>query len=79
MIRQERVSNKFERTIELPTAVDPDKVEASLTAGVLTVKFAKPEAVKPTSRGEDQFVSPASRLIEPSTRPDPGSSLSWAS
>ncbi|MCI0461021.1 MAG: Hsp20/alpha crystallin family protein [Gemmataceae bacterium] len=45
--RQERGFGSFERTIELPVAVDAGKVEARLENGVLTIKMAKTPAAKP--------------------------------
>jgi len=45
--RQERIHNAFNRMIELPGAVDSDKVSAELKHGVLTVTLPKREAVKP--------------------------------
>lgn len=45
--RQERGFGSFERTIDLPVAVDASKVEARLEHGVLTVKMAKSPAAKP--------------------------------
>jgi len=45
--RRERRAYAFERTIRLPTQIDPDKAEASLVHGVLTVTLPKAEAAKP--------------------------------
>lgn len=45
--RQERGFGKFHRVCELPTDVDADKVEASLTNGLLTLKLPKREEAKP--------------------------------
>jgi HSP20 family protein len=45
--RQERQFGTFSRSLELPYAVDPDKVEARLENGVLLVKLAKHESAKP--------------------------------
>lgn len=45
--RQERGFGRFERTFTLPYVVDPDKVEARFTDGVLQVKLAKHESAKP--------------------------------
>ncbi|MBN8644093.1 MAG: Hsp20/alpha crystallin family protein [Planctomycetes bacterium] len=45
-LRRERVSGSFSRTIRLPVIVDPEKVTAKLTNGVLTVSLPKaPEAL----------------------------------
>ncbi|MFM8577713.1 MAG: Hsp20/alpha crystallin family protein [Planctomycetaceae bacterium] len=45
--RRERGEGGFERRIELPFAVDPDKVEASLVDGVLTLRCPKAAACQP--------------------------------
>jgi HSP20 family protein len=45
--RNETWNGTFQRTISLPETVDPDKVEANMKDGVLTVKVAKREEVKP--------------------------------
>lgn len=45
--RQESWSGSFQRTLSLPDSVDPDKVEAGLKNGVLTVRIAKREELKP--------------------------------
>jgi len=43
MRRQTRRTGHFEYRLSLPTQVDPDKVEASLKDGVLTVRVPKAE------------------------------------
>ena len=45
--RRERESGFFRRIVALPSAVRGDKVEAACKDGILTIKMAKPEAVKP--------------------------------
>ena len=45
--RQERKFGEFSRTIQLPFAVDADKVEASFKEGVLSITLPKVEAEKP--------------------------------
>lgn len=45
--RRERESGFFRRVVSLPGPVNPDKVEATCKEGILTVKLAKPEEVKP--------------------------------
>lgn len=45
--RQERGAGPFSRTLTLPVDIDPNKVEASLTGGVLTIKLPKAEAARP--------------------------------
>jgi HSP20 family protein len=44
--RRERYTGEFTRSLTLPTDVDPDKVEASLKDGVLTVVMPKAETAK---------------------------------
>jgi len=45
--RRERESGFFRRVVALPTRVNPNKVEASCKDGILTIKLAKPEEIKP--------------------------------
>lgn len=45
--RDETWSGTFHRTISLPEIVDPDKVDASIKNGVLTITLAKQEDKKP--------------------------------
>ena len=45
--RRERSGGKFSRVVTLGDRIDPEKVEASLKNGVLTVKMAKAEESKP--------------------------------
>jgi HSP20 family protein len=45
--RRERVSGRFTRALELPAAVDADKVEAKLENGVLKLTLPKAEEAKP--------------------------------
>ncbi len=45
--RRERESGFFRRVLALPSRVQPDKVEATCKDGVLAIKLAKPEEVKP--------------------------------
>jgi HSP20 family protein len=44
--RRERPVGSFERTVTLPTAVDPDSVKAEYRDGVLTVRMEKEEKAK---------------------------------
>jgi len=45
--RRERGGGRFARTFGLPFQVDPDKVEARLVDGVLTLMLQRPEQDKP--------------------------------
>jgi len=45
--RRERESGFFRRIVALPIMVQADKVEAACQDGILTIKMAKPEAIKP--------------------------------
>ena len=45
--RQERGRGRFARTFALPFQVDPEKVEAKLLDGVLTLTLYRPEHDKP--------------------------------
>ena len=45
--RLERAYGKFERTVQLPIPVQPEKVKATYREGVLTVKLPKADEVKP--------------------------------
>jgi len=45
--RRERGLGEFDRTIVLPDKVDPDRIEATLESGILTVRLPKTEAAKP--------------------------------
>lgn len=46
-VLQERPTGKFERTLNINTPINHDKVEASFDHGVLTLTLPKAEAVKP--------------------------------
>jgi HSP20 family protein len=45
--RQERGVGEFSRMLRLPVEIDANRVEASLTDGVLLVKLPKAESAKP--------------------------------
>jgi HSP20 family protein len=44
---QEQRFGDFNRTIQFPTAVDAEKIQASLADGILTIRVPKAEAAKP--------------------------------
>ncbi len=45
--REETAEGRFQRTLQLPTLVDADKVDAVLKDGVLKITLPKHEVVKP--------------------------------
>lgn len=45
--RRERQTGKFSRILNLPDAIDLDKINAGLNNGILTVTLPKSEALKP--------------------------------
>lgn len=45
--RKESQSGSFQRTLPLPSAVDPDKVKAEMSNGILTIELPKSEESKP--------------------------------
>ncbi len=45
--RRERRTGPFGRTFGLPFSVDPDRVEAKLRNGILTLRLHRPEQDKP--------------------------------
>lgn len=45
--RRERESGKFSRIITLPMEIEPDRIEAKMQDGVLTIHVPKSAAVKP--------------------------------
>ena len=45
--RREREAGKFSRIITMPTEIDPDRIEARMSDGILTIRVPKAEAVKP--------------------------------
>jgi len=46
-IRKERTFGTFRKFVELPYRVDPDKINASIKDGILTIKLVKSEDAKP--------------------------------
>ncbi len=45
--RREREAGKFSRIIAMPTEIDPDRIEARMQDGILTIHIPKADAVKP--------------------------------
>ena len=45
--RKERTFGKFERVFKLPADVDPEKISADYTDGILKIEIPKPEERKP--------------------------------
>lgn len=60
-LRQERMYGKFERTFNLPTTVDTEKIEAHYENGVLSIAIPKAETTKARTiqiqNGQDSFFS----------------------
>lgn len=48
-LRQERRAGRFQRAFTLPVQIDPDKVQATFTHGVLELVVPKADQVKPRS------------------------------
>lgn len=46
-LRRERRFGSFKRSVKLPYRVDPEKIDAGLNNGILTVKLVKSEEAKP--------------------------------
>ena len=47
MVRQERATGDFEKTVRIPTKIDQEKINASFSLGILTVTLPKSEEAKP--------------------------------
>ncbi len=47
VVRRERSAGEFEKTIRIPVKVEHDKISASFSNGVLSIKLPKAEEVKP--------------------------------
>jgi len=45
--RKERAYGKFQRSFALPEGLDPDKIDADFSDGVLNVEIPRPEEKKP--------------------------------
>ncbi len=45
--RRERIHGEFRRSIDLPSVIDADRVEATLKHGLLTIVMPKRDEVKP--------------------------------
>jgi HSP20 family protein len=45
--RREREAGKFSRIVAMPTEIDPDRIEARMQDGILTIRVPKADAVKP--------------------------------
>jgi hypothetical protein len=59
--RRERRVGRFEHVVTLPSDVDPNKVDANLSGGVLTVRAGKARGQPgPPHRGQERLVHPPS-------------------
>jgi HSP20 family protein len=67
--RFERGYGKFQRSIQVPKGLDPEKINASIADGVLTLRIPQPEALKPR---KIEIASAAKTLLEGETNVDPG-------
>lgn len=47
VVRQERVTGSFEKTMRIPAKIEQNKITASFDRGILTVKMPKAEEAKP--------------------------------
>lgn len=47
VFRKEEWAGSFQRTLSLPSTVDPDKIQAEMIDGVLRIQLPKREEVKP--------------------------------
>lgn len=47
VVRMERAAGEFDKAIRLPTKVDQNRINASFSNGILTVKLPKSEEAKP--------------------------------
>ena len=45
--RREREGGRFSRAFALPKEIDPDRIEARLSNGILTIRLPKAESAKP--------------------------------
>lgn len=45
--RRERHDGEFSRELRMPAGLDPDKIEAKLADGILTIRLPKAESAKP--------------------------------
>lgn len=46
-LRQERPAGRFEKAIEVPVKIDPDKISASFKNGVMTIRLVKAGEARP--------------------------------
>jgi len=49
VIRKERSQGEFEKTLSIPTKINPDGISASFSNGILTISMPKAEEAKPKS------------------------------
>jgi len=71
--RVERSYGSFSRSVALPEGVDADGIQANFDKGVLEVKVAKPEQIKPRKVAISVgSASAAAETIEAGEQPDEG-------
>jgi HSP20 family protein len=47
LVRQERSTGEFEKTLRIPTKIEAERISAAFNNGILTVTMPKAEEVKP--------------------------------
>jgi HSP20 family protein len=68
--RRERAYGSFQRTFQLPTTIDQDKVKASFQNGILELRLPKSEAAKPKRIGISGAEAPT-QMTSGATAPEP--------
>lgn len=66
----ERRYGRFSRSVSLPTAVQPDRVQASLENGILHLEIPKAEQVKPRKITVNGSQSLTNQTVDVNTQPE---------